>query len=168
MKKRHFFANLLLAAGLAMGMSACTSPQPVEPLDITADIQSLNNGFEADFAKGDAEGLANRYTEDGKLMPPNGEIVEGRDAIKDYWSATIGAGVVAQNMTTTLATSYGRAAVEIGTVEIATPDGQVLDKVKFMVHWKLVNDEWKMHEDIWNSSVPVPEPPAENEKSAME
>lgn len=168
MKKTPCIANFLLAAGLVLSLSACTSPQPIEPIDITAEIQSLNNGFEADFAKGDATGLAARYTEEGKLMPPNGAVLTGRDAIEGYWEATIGAGVVAQNMTTTRATSYGTAAVETGTVEIATPDGQVLDKVKFMVHWKLVNDEWKMHEDIWNSSLPVLEPPVENGESTVE
>ena len=34
-----------------------------------------------------------------------------------------------------------------------------------MVHWKKVDGQWKMYEDIWNSSMPAPQPPAAEQEA---
>jgi hypothetical protein len=39
-------------------------------------------------------------------------------------------------------------------------DGKVLDKGKYIVIWKKEDGTWKLHRDIWTTSVP-PAPPQE-------
>ena len=38
--------------------------------------------------------------------------------------------------------------------ELGDAEGNVADHGKFMVVWKRVGDEWKLHRDIWNTSTP--------------
>jgi len=48
--------------------------------DIRSDIIACNTQFMDAFGRGDAAGLANLYTVGGQLLPPNSEVVAGRDA----------------------------------------------------------------------------------------
>jgi ketosteroid isomerase-like protein len=50
----------------------------------------------------------------------------------------------------------GDIAYEVGTYTFTKQDGTVLDHGKFIVVWKLVEGEWQVHRDIYNSSVPPP------------
>jgi ketosteroid isomerase-like protein len=50
----------------------------------------------------------------------------------------------------------GDTATEISTFTLQGEGGLVLDKGKYMVIWKLEEGQWKMHRDIFNSSLPGP------------
>ena len=50
----------------------------------------------------------------------------------------------------------GETAVEINRYTMFDPDDKVLDKGKYIVIWQQVNNQWKLHRDIFNSSVPLP------------
>lgn len=39
--------------------------------------------------RGDTPGLATLYTEDGQVLPPNGNFVTGRQAIQIFWQAVM-------------------------------------------------------------------------------
>jgi uncharacterized protein (TIGR02246 family) len=49
--------------------------------------------FEQAYASGDAEGLANFYTDDAMLMPPDGQTIVGKEAITAYYRSGAEAGV---------------------------------------------------------------------------
>ena len=54
---------------------------------------------------------------------------------------------------------HGHTANEVGELEIRGADGQVLDRAKYIVIWKKEGSAWKLHRDIWTTSVvPVPDP----------
>ena len=62
--------------------------RPAMALD-TAAVQEMENGFAADFNRGDAEALARRYTENAYVLPLNSEIVRGRDAIVSFFGKAV-------------------------------------------------------------------------------
>lgn len=162
MKKLFNPGTVVLLLALAFTLTHC-GPATVEPVDITSDIQALNQIFQQAFLDGDAAGVAARYTEDGVLYPPNSSPVKGQSAIQSFWQGAIDGGLSPREMTTVKATAYGDYAVEIGTVKLYVGD-QMVDEAKFMVHWKKVDGEWKMYEDIWNTSLPLPPPPVVEEE----
>ena len=106
------------------------------------------------WAAGDAETIANQYTVDGMLLPPAGEPIVGRAAILEYWTPAIAA-LPGGGITSVESGSNGDLAFERGTYTLETADGEAVDHGKFVVVWKLVDGSWKMHRDIWNSSVPA-------------
>ena len=52
-------------------------------------------------------------------------------------------------------TGMGEKAVEVGSFEIMDAEGKVMDKGKYMVFWKKEGSDWKLHWDIWNTSMPA-------------
>ena len=62
-------------------------------------------------------------------------------------------GVKGVALTTLEVDDLGDTANEAGNLEIRGADGQVLDQAKYVVIWKKEGGSWKLHRDIWNSSV---------------
>jgi len=122
-------------------------------------IEKANLKFAEGLRKGDAAGVAALYTEDAVLLPPNCEMVRGRQGIKEFWGAAIQMGVKNGVLTTVEVSGSGDMFHEMGkyTLKIE-PKGQkpIEDKGKYIVVWKRTADGWKIHRDIWNSSIPLP------------
>ena len=68
--------------------------------EIQDEIFAANEKFMAAFDKGDAPSIAALYTIDGQLLPPNSDIVTGRDSIEAFWKAVIGMGIKAVKLKT--------------------------------------------------------------------
>jgi hypothetical protein len=72
------------------------------------------------------------------------------------WKGMMDSGAKSGKLNTLEVSGSGNSALEVGTYEIMDKDGKVLDKGKYMVHWKKIGSTWKLHRDIWNSSMPAP------------
>lgn len=154
---------LLQSIGL-FGLLLLLSCGQTAPVDVKAEIEQANVEFMAAFDSKDAARLSRVYTEDATLYPPNSENISGRANIEGYWTEIFGMGVTSGKLITDKATSYGDTAVEYGHFEIFADD-DMIDIGKFIVIWKKVDGNWKMHSDIWNSSMPLPEPEPEPEEA---
>ena len=126
------------------------------PTDIRSDIVAGNQHFMDAFARGDAAGLANLYTVGGQLLPPNSEVVAGRDAIRAFWQGAMDMGLKEAKLDTVEAERTGETAVEVGKYTLRAAGGQVADAGKYVVVWKMEGGGWKLHRDIWNTSQPAP------------
>ncbi len=124
--------------------------------DIRATIEAANGRLAAALAKGDAAQLAGCYTADGQVFPPGSDAARGRDAIQKVWQGVVDAGIKDVALTTVEVDGHGDMAHEIGTYTLTTKDGKVADRGKYIVIWKKDKGQWRLHRDIWNSSVPVP------------
>ena len=51
------------------------------------------------------------------------------------------------------AEGHGDTAIEIGKYTLSWEGGNVLDRGKYVVIWKQESGQWKLHRDIWNSSL---------------
>lgn len=134
---------------------ACAAPESGQPLDVTEEIQAANENFMAAFASSDAEALAALYTQDGRLLPPNSDVVAGTAAIQGFWQTVMDAGVAEAQLTTEEAEGFGDTAFEVGRYSLYDSAGNTLDGGKYVVIWKKTEEAWRLHRDIWNSSMPI-------------
>jgi uncharacterized protein (TIGR02246 family) len=118
-------------------------------------IEKANRQIETTLRSGNASAVANLYTDDAQLLPPGGEAVNGSAGIAEFWSLVLGLGVRDISIQTLEVDAQGATAIEVGRF-ILYADGKVeIDRGKYIVIWKLVKGEWKLHRDIWNSSLPL-------------
>lgn len=121
-------------------------------------IDSLDVEFTKHFNLGHAEVVADFYTENAHLMPPNGRIAPGREGIMVTFKALF-AMTPALKLMPTEVVANGPIAVERGIYTMTmTPPGAkeaVADTGKYLVHWQLVEGKWLIVEDIWNSDLPA-------------
>jgi uncharacterized protein (TIGR02246 family) len=125
--------------------------------DLRNAIEAANEKFMATFGRSDAAGLAALYTENGQVLPPNGEFVTGKPAIQTFWQAVMNMGIKEAELAIVEVEDHGDTAIEVSQFKLKDGEGQVLDKGKYIVIWKQEDGEWKLHRDIFNSSMPPPE-----------
>ena len=123
--------------------------------DIRTDILACNKNFMDAFGKGDAGGVAALYTAGGQLLPPNRDVVAGREAIRAFWQGAMDLGLKEATLETVEVEGFGNAAVEVGSYTLRAEGGQVAAAGKYVVVWKAEGGVWKLHRDIWNTSQSV-------------
>lgn len=152
--KNTIMKNLRLVVLLCLSIAVC---MPLNGLfaqkDVSKEIQAANDNFMMLFKAGDVDQFLSVYTDDARLLPPNSPVVVGKENFRPIWQGMMDAGITPK-LTTASALAHGKTAIEEGTVEIYAGD-QLVDNVKYIVIWKKVKGEWKMYQDIWNSSNPV-------------
>lgn len=121
--------------------------------DIHSKIRKADDNFESTFAKGDAAGMANLYTDDGMLLPTGSDFIRGRQAIQQLWQGAMDMGIKQAKLEIVEVEHYGDTAIEVGQYTLSGEGSQVMDQGKYIVIWKQQNGQWKLHRDIWNSSM---------------
>ncbi len=119
--------------------------------DARAGIEAANKTFMQAFARKDAAGVANCYTADAQILPPGAVMIEGAESIQQYWQGGIESGATGFTLTTTEVGSLDDEAYEVGTYVMTGDGGKEIDKGKYIVIWKHVDGQWKLHRDIFNS-----------------
>ena len=117
-------------------------------------IQNANRKLEATFKSGNARAASTFYTDDGMLLPTGSEPIQGSAAIADFWEAVLHMGIKDVTLETREVDAQGATAIEVGQYTLRADGGQLADRGKYVVIWKLVKGEWKLHRDIWNTSLP--------------
>jgi uncharacterized protein (TIGR02246 family) len=146
--------TLLLVLGITMAFVKTVAAE-----DVRQAVEAGNAKWQEAFNQGDAATVAALYTDDATLMPPNSEMIEGRQGIQDFWQGAIQSGLKDASLTTVSVHASGETAYEIGkfslTAHAEGKDPQVVSG-KYVVVWQKGGDGmWKLHVDIWNSSMPA-------------
>ncbi len=123
--------------------------------EIRDGIAAANAKFMDTFNRGDRAGMGELYTENGQLLPPNSDIVSGHSAISAFWQGVMDMGIRTAKLETIELEGQGDEAFEIGKYTLSGEGGASIDSGKFLVVWRKEGDEWKLHRDIWNSSMPA-------------
>ena len=111
--------------------------------------------FERGFFSGDADTLAQIYTDDAEWLLPEMPIVRGREAIAEAWKGVIGPGGNSIRVDVGEVVENGDWAYEVGSFTASAPDGSVLNAGKYIVIWqRQANGAWKTHRDIFNWDIP--------------
>jgi len=121
-------------------------------------IEANTKQFVEAFNKGDAAAVANMYTMDARVLPPNAEMVEGRGNIQKFWQGAMTAGVKMVSLETVHVETQGNVAVEVGRYTTTTPGAggtTTTDKGKYVVMWKREGGSWKLAVDIFNTNIPT-------------
>jgi uncharacterized protein (TIGR02246 family) len=144
-----FFATLL---SFPVGVKGADPDEP----DPRRAVEQANADLGAAFAKGDFKAVAEMYTETGRLLPPNSEVIEGRKAIEEFWRGVMSAGVKSIKLKSIEIEHCNDIVFEQGTATLFGKDNAVIDRGKYLVMWKRAEGKWKLHRDCWNSSEPAP------------
>jgi ketosteroid isomerase-like protein len=154
----------LIACALMMGCKEGKEEKVIEKAfdlaPVKAAIAESNAHYGDAFVKGDASLIINCYTKDGSIMPAGAPVLVGAEGIGGFFNlASTAMGVKNVKLTTAEVMGGPEIVVETGTYELFGEGNKSLDNGKFVVAWKQEDGKWKMHRDIFTSSVPPPPPP---------
>lgn len=123
------------------------------PETVLAAMRKTNALFNSQVVEGqDVAGLDHVYTRSARVLPPGAAMLEGREQAKGFWKEAIRAlGLKSAKLTTVDAEAVGDSVIEIGRAELLVGSGQTVT-VKYVVHWKQEDGDWKWHIDIWNAN----------------
>lgn len=123
--------------------------------DIRGAVEKADRKFESTFVRGDAQGMADLYTKNAQLLPTNSGVIEGTQGIRDFWKGVMELGVKEAKLEPVEVEGLEDTAYEVGRYTLKGEGGQVMDQGKYVVIWKREDDRWKLHRDIWNTSMPA-------------
>ncbi len=119
--------------------------------DIRSQIEAANREFMTAFGKGDAAAIAALYTSGSQVLPPNSDVVNGTEAVREFWQGAMALGLTGASLDTVEVDAAGDTAIEVGRYRLTAGDSAA-DQGKYIVVWKNVGGRWRIHRDIWNTS----------------
>jgi ketosteroid isomerase-like protein len=127
-------------------------------------IDAANANWPRLTAAGHADSIAEYYTQNAVIMPPNMAPTRGKEAIR-AWFAELNAVKPTLTLQADSVWGSGAAAVEQGRWRFEWPAGvtrppgaPAVDSGKYVVRWVNENGRWLMAQDIWNSDLGMPAP----------
>ena len=130
---------------------------PSSPDEMRDVFSSICEQFAKFYNHGDAEGLASLYSEDAKILSPNMDFVEGKNAIQSFWQGALEMGVKSFKNETVDMDSSGYLGYFVGKYALYSSEHQEIDQGKYVSVLKNIDGKWKVHRDIYNSSIPLEE-----------
>src|SRR5688572_23264893 len=129
--------------------------------EAAAGIGRAASAFSRALEAGDAATMAAQYTDDATLIPPNGALVTGREAILAFWTPrNPDFRTTRHNLATDRLEVAGDVAIEVGTW---TQEGGAKDAEptsssgRYLVVWRRGADGvWRMQFDSWTRPFPPP------------
>jgi ketosteroid isomerase-like protein len=161
-----------LSAWLGTTLFALAACRPAAaPPDTSAAAKTAIDGANATWPRltstGHADSIADLYTADAVMMPPNMATVHGRDSIRAFFAVLNTMPGTTLTLRAESVWGSGPAATELGRWTFAWPATATrppgvppVDSGKYIVRWVQQNGQWLMAQDIWNSDLALPPPPA--------
>ncbi len=146
---------------IAAAVVGCQAAAPLSDADLAA-IGDLRDAWVQARLAGDAAGIAALYSEDAVFLAPNTPGLTGRTAIQEFYEAA--SAVTELTVTPTATQGQGTLAIEHGsysaTVAAEEMPEPATDTGKYMTFAeKQADGSWLITAHIWNSDLPLPEPP---------
>ena len=149
--KKLFF---LMALTIFFVSSCNKSSLTLAKADMKAIVEKQNEALGNCFTKGDADKLAEMYTDSAKLSPNGSRFIIGRDSIKSFWKEDFKSSKVLKMETLVLTINGDRNYIyETGKAisEILYNDSIYHARVKYINVWrKQPNGDYKLDVDFWN------------------
>jgi uncharacterized protein (TIGR02246 family) len=154
-------SRFMLFLVLAVAVSAPGCGKQDRPVDIAAEEAAVRQAgkewLAAEIAK-DIPKIASFYAEDAIEMASNTPMIQGREAIRQWyeaWLAPAGVGMTFETADVQVAAS-GDMAIERGTYRFTqdSPRGVTEDVGKYVTVWKKLDGKWQVAVDAANSDRP--------------
>jgi ketosteroid isomerase-like protein len=116
----------------------------------SARIAAAGQRFLSVFALNNAAQIAACYTDDAEILAENRSPIRGRAAIESVFKFTNRPGHTLEFQTQELDVQ-GATAIEIGAYVRRLRDGSTFSRGRYIVIWKRVGGEWKIHRDMFAS-----------------
>jgi uncharacterized protein (TIGR02246 family) len=148
-------ASIRAAAWAAFGLLAAGLALPAAAQDDRQAIEAAARQWEQAFRSGDTTALAAIYSDDAKLLPPNQEIIDGKDQVIAALRGVM-AGGVAEIATETLEIEVtGGMAYRLAYYRSIGLGEEILDRGKALEVWGRVGGQWRLRRDMWSSVLPA-------------
>ena len=126
---------------------------PTVATGVSDEIRRANATFETNFERGDAAAIATLYTSNGILLPTGMNAIEGAAGIQAFWQGAMEMGIKRVKLDSKDIEELADTAIELGNYTLFGANEQQLDQGKYLVVWKEQMGQWRLHQDIWNSSM---------------
>jgi ketosteroid isomerase-like protein len=164
-------SKLFLMGAAAVVLAACEKPAAggmaesgAHTDSVKAGISTMNSQFAAHMKAGHTDSIVAMYADNASLMPPNMPAAHGTAAIKTAMTGMMAEGLPTEfTLTSDEVTVAGDMAIERGHYKFGMmgPNHMAMsDSGSYLVHWHKMGSDWKIVDDIWNSSNPPMAMPA--------
>jgi uncharacterized protein (TIGR02246 family) len=155
---KHFI-TVMFVLGFSLAQLSCAKPETFDVAQVRKSIEDATAKYSQAIREGNLAGVLDAYTVDATVVPPDGDIVKGQQAIEELYKRLFQIGMKEVVFTTIEVGGSGDTAYEIGKTKVRIqPEGQaaMTDSTKYLVIWKRqAVGTWKVHVDIWNVSAPI-------------
>jgi uncharacterized protein (TIGR02246 family) len=145
--------NTQVMLGVVAMLAFCTAGA-ARADSLKATIMAGDAAWSAAVAKGDAKAVAAVYSADGQILASGSDPVKGTAELTKFMQGVLDEGVASVVLTTLEVVGQGRYATEVGSYVMKDKAGKEMDHGKYMELWRLEKGVWKLHRDMFNSSVP--------------
>lgn len=145
-----------LIAGLTAEFSNAQNNSSLSEGQVEEIIRSNFEQMAEAMQDGNAAKVASYFTEDAFFKLPGQEPGKGREAIQNIHEGMISQGLGIRPSTEEVQV-FGNHALELGTVDILGPDGNVANQAYYLTLWEDVDGEWKISRDVVSSLPPSQE-----------
>ncbi|MES9863313.1 MAG: DUF4440 domain-containing protein [Candidatus Thiodiazotropha sp. LLP2] len=121
--------------------------------DLHQNFDAILEHFERLFRQGNMTEVAGFYSDNAMLLPTGSDLIEGRQAIEAYWQEAIDMGIRRIKIDLMELEQHGYSATEVSRYTMFDAEDAVVDQGKGIMIWKYDGNAWKMHRDIWTSSL---------------
>lgn len=121
------------------------------------EIKAAHRAFAEAAVRHDLDAIASVFASDAIIMPPDAEMVQGRDAILQHWKGAFDGGLSGLEINPTSIEIIGEVAIEIGHATLSmAPAGAAatVTNVKYVEIWKKVRGNWRVFRGMWNARSP--------------
>jgi ketosteroid isomerase-like protein len=118
---------------------------------------SICQQFKKSIEQGDLGNIGNLYAEDAKILPPNMDMLEGRDSIQAFWQRALEMGIKSYQPEILEVEYSGNLGFFVGKYTLYGNENKIINKGKFITVFKNIDGEWRVYRDIFNSSIPLEE-----------
>lgn len=145
--------NLIILLSMFTLLGACGQNAPSTD---TAALEASSDAWETALNAKDVDALVNLYTEDARLLPPDGAMTSGRDGVRTAFGGMMDAGIGGET-TRVETTVSGDIAYIVGTFTLVAGD-ETVGTGKYIETWQRGDDgQWLIANDIYNND-PSPKP----------
>ena len=136
-------------AAVVLLLAACQHA-PVRPGGEEAAVHDVVARYESASNAGDAVALAALYADDALLLPPDGGIVSGHDAILAFWQDGIESGISFEVVESSVDAGSGYV---VGRFLMEASASAPADSGKYVLCLKRGRDgAWRVVADMWNAT----------------
>jgi ketosteroid isomerase-like protein len=159
MRVRNLTPTMWLACICSMLASSCKSADQTADLTATRTaIEEASARFSAAETSGKSDSALAFTWDDAALQPPDTVQIEGRDAIRAFYSRVTLSPPPAdstppRSARTIQISGSGDLAAEWGpgAIVVQLPSGPMLVRFKFMILWERRNGVWKVRFNSWSN-----------------
>ena len=106
------------------------------------------------FEDRDAGRVSSVYGEDGSILPPNADVIQGTEGIMNFFKGMLDTGATLQ-LENQESMVDGKLGYRMGLYKVFAKDGAMLDRGKYIEIWRKTDNKWWLYRDTWNTSLPA-------------